>query len=96
MLDEALQQFSMRFGEVQQQVFESWVQPALFELGMGNFLEDAYTGTGWFMVGVLQIVIMLLGIGLLERFWPAEVQRGWRAVWPDVFYTCLHLSLIHI
>ncbi len=90
MLDEALQQFSMRFGEVQQQVFESWVQPALFELGMGNFLEDAYTGTGWFMVGVLQIVIMLLGIGLLERFWPAEVQRGWRAVWPDVFYTCLH------
>ena len=90
MLDEALQQFSMRFGEVQQQVFESWVQPALFDLGMGNFLEDAYTGTGWFMVGVLQILIMLLGIGLLERFWPAEVQRGWRAVWPDVFYTCLH------
>jgi sterol desaturase/sphingolipid hydroxylase (fatty acid hydroxylase superfamily) len=90
MLDDALNEFSLHFGDVQQLVFESWVQPAMFALGMGNLLEDAYTATGWLMVGALQILVMIFCIGLLERLWPAEPQKGWRAVWPDVVYTLVH------
>ncbi|MEY2838311.1 MAG: hypothetical protein RJB60_610, partial [Pseudomonadota bacterium] len=60
MLDAFLNAISSQFGQVQQALFEAWVQPLVYALGMGNLLEDAYVATGWLLVGLLQLLIMLV------------------------------------
>ena len=42
----------------------------MFSFGFGNFLEDGYTATGWLLVGLIQIAIMLAVIGPLQRLRP--------------------------
>jgi len=37
------------FEWAQQGLFELAVQPILFSFGLGNFLEDGYTATGWLL-----------------------------------------------
>ena len=82
------------FGQAQQALFEAVVQPLLFHLGGASVLEDAYNGTGWLLVGVLQILVMLLLIVPLQRLRPAEpaepgpARRG--AIRVDMLYTLIH------
>jgi len=78
------------FASVQQWLFETLVQPVAFAAGAGNLLEDAYDGTGWLVVGLLQIAAMLLLIGPLQRLWPVEPVTDRQAVRVDVLYTLLH------
>ena len=55
------------FAELQQALFEGVVQPVLFAAGMGNLLEDGFVATGWLLVGLLQlavIVVVFLSINL--------------------------------
>lgn len=78
------------FGLAQQWLFEAVVQPLALAAGQANRLEQAYEGTGWLLVGLLQILVMLLLIGPLERLWPAEPLRDRRAVRVDVLYTLIH------
>ena len=92
MIDDAIiQPLSDAFGRAQQALFESVVQPWVFQAGWGNLLEDAYVATGWLLVGLLQLAVMLLVLAPLQRWRPAEKQRGWSAaVRVDVIYTLLH------
>ena len=77
------------FGDAQLWLFENAVQPLVFHLGLGNLVEDAYQGTGWLLVGVLQIVIMLTLIRSLERWRPVEEVVDSAAVRVDVIYTLI-------
>lgn len=79
-----------QFAVAQQWLFEAVVQPLAFGLGAGNLLEVAYTGTGWLVMGLLQIVVLLLVIGPLQRLWPVESLTDPRAVCVDVIYTLIH------
>ena len=47
------------FSQWQSGLFESLIQPLAFSVGLGNRLEDAYDATGWLLVGLLQIAVML-------------------------------------
>ena len=78
------------FASAQQWVFETLVVPFAFWAGSGNLLEDGFTATGWLLVGLMQIVLMLLVIGPLQRLWPAEPVRDRAAIRVDVLYTLLH------
>ncbi len=78
------------FAFLQQWLFETLVQPVGFALGQGNLLEKAYEGTGWLVVGLLQIAVMLVVIGPLQKRWPAEPMADARAVKVDIFYTVIH------
>lgn len=78
------------FDAAQQGLFEQAVQPLLFALGMGQFLEDAYRATGWLLVGVLQITVMLTVFAALERWRPVEPVTDRAAVRVDVIYTLVH------
>lgn len=86
------------FGHAQQALFEGLIQPLLFALGAANVLEDAYAATGWLLVGLLQIMLMLVVLGPLERVRPVEAlpsepeeRRARRfAVATDVLYTAIH------
>jgi len=78
------------FDDVQQWLFETLVQPVAFAIGLGNRLEDAYSGTGWLLVGVLQLLVMLVLVAPLQRWRPVEPVRDRVAVRVDVLYTLIH------
>lgn len=86
-------------------LFERLVQPVLYALGGASFLTDAYDGTGWLLVGLMQILVLLTVIGPLQRWRPVEVppqdpatqaeQR--HAVAMDVIYTLIQrLGLLRV
>ncbi|MBL0730862.1 sterol desaturase family protein [Piscinibacter sp. HJYY11] len=90
MIDQLLQVFADGFHRVQELVYETVVQPVAFALGMGNILEDGYAATGWLLVGVLQLIVMLVVFRALERWRPVEPVSDRRAVRVDVLYTLIH------
>ena len=78
------------FGEAQQRLFEGVVQPFLFHFGMANLLEDGYTATGWLLVGLLQIAVMVAVIVPLQRWRPVEPVVDRQAIRVDILYTLIH------
>ena len=78
------------FGTTQQWLYEHLLQPVLFALGMGNLLEDGYAATGWLLVGLLQIAVMLTVFHGLERWRPVEPVSDRAAVRVDIVYTLVH------
>ena len=78
------------FDTAQQWLFESVLQPVMFALGLGNVLEDAYTATGWLLVGLVQIAVLIAIIGPLQRWRPAEPVTDRPAIRIDVLYTLIH------
>jgi sterol desaturase/sphingolipid hydroxylase (fatty acid hydroxylase superfamily) len=78
------------FAWAQQGLFENLVQPLALLAGQAHLLEKAYEGTGWLLVGLIQIALMLVLIGPMQRLWPAEAQHDHRAVRTDVLYTLIH------
>lgn len=85
------------FANTQAALYEDVMQPIAFAVGLGNRLEDVFDGTGWLLVGLLQIAVMLLVIGPLQRWRPVEAVTDKRAVYTDVIYTLIHrLGLFRI
>ncbi len=78
------------FGLAQEWLFETVIQPVMFGAGLGNLLAEGYRATGWLLVGLLQIAVMLSVIAALERWRPVEPVRDRAAVRVDVLYTLLH------
>jgi sterol desaturase/sphingolipid hydroxylase (fatty acid hydroxylase superfamily) len=78
------------FAQTQAWVFETLLQPCLFALGLGNFLEDGYNATGWFLVGLIQLAVMLAVIAPLQRWRPVEPITDRAAIRTDVLYTLIH------
>jgi sterol desaturase/sphingolipid hydroxylase (fatty acid hydroxylase superfamily) len=78
------------FGQVQQALFEAIVQPLMFKLGMGSLFEDGYDATGWLLVGLIQIAVMLCIFAPLQRWRPVEAITDRAAIRVDVIYTLIH------
>ncbi len=82
--------FNNAFSSLQEWLFESLVQPVLFNVGLGNLLVDGYTATGWLLVGLVQLLILVAVIGPMQRWRPVEAVTDRAAVWVDVLYTVIH------
>jgi sterol desaturase/sphingolipid hydroxylase (fatty acid hydroxylase superfamily) len=78
------------FAALQAALYENALQPLAFALGMGNRLEDVFNGTGWLLVGLVQLAVMVLLIGPLQRWRPVEPVADAAAVRTDVIYTLIH------
>jgi sterol desaturase/sphingolipid hydroxylase (fatty acid hydroxylase superfamily) len=78
------------FDTTQTWLFEALVQPLVYRLGLMAHLEDAYGATEWFLLGVLQIVVLYALLRPLERWFPAEPWTDRRGTGVDVIYTLLH------
>src|SRR3954464_2578578 len=78
------------FERAQQGLFEMAVQPIMYSFGLANYLEDGYPATGWLLVGLIQIAVMLAIIGPLQRWRPVEPLVDTAEVRTDVLYTLLH------
>jgi len=81
---------SQWFGEAQQALYEGVVQPLLYAAGQASLMEDAFEATGWLLVGLLQLVVMVLVIAPLQRWRPVEPVTDRRAIRVDVLYTLVH------
>jgi sterol desaturase/sphingolipid hydroxylase (fatty acid hydroxylase superfamily) len=82
--------WAQAFGLAQQALHEQVVQPLLFALGLGNYVEDAYGACGWLLVGLLQLAVLLLVLAPLERWRPVEPLRDRAGVRVDMLYTAIH------
>ena len=61
------------FADAQQALFEGLLQPLMFTFGLGNLLADGYQATGWLLVGLIEIGLMVSVLRALERWRPVEV-----------------------
>jgi sterol desaturase/sphingolipid hydroxylase (fatty acid hydroxylase superfamily) len=57
---------------------------------LGNFLEDAYAASAWLLAGLLQISVLLLVIGPLQRWRPVEPVTDRATIRTDIIYTLIH------
>lgn len=78
------------FSLVQLWLFEAAVQPVMFAIGEGARLEQGFAGTGWLLVGLLQLAVMLLIITPLQWWHPVEKVMDPGAVRVDMIYTVIH------
>jgi len=78
------------FSSTQEVLFETFFQPLAFAWGLASRLENVYEATGWLLIGLLQIAVMLTVIGPLQRWRPAEAITNATAVRTDVLYTLIH------
>lgn len=78
------------FDGAQTWLFEAAVQPALYALGWMVLQEDAYAATEWFLLGVVQVVLLYAVLRPLEARFPAEAWPDRRGTGVDVIYTLLH------
>ncbi|QDL55214.1 sterol desaturase family protein [Rhodoferax aquaticus] len=85
------------FEQAQAWIFETLVQPFMFFAGLGGFLEDGYSASGWFLVGLCQLAVMLLVFGPLQRWKPVEPIIDKAAIRTDIVYTLMHrLGLVRL
>lgn len=78
------------FATLQQELFQRLLQPLMFRLGMGNLLEDGYAATGWLLMGLLQLAVLLLVVGPMQRWRPVQPLSDRASVRVDVLYTLIH------
>ncbi len=77
-------------GVAQGWLFETAIQPLVFQLGFGEFVEDAFEGTEWLLIGLLELALLFLVLRPLESLLPAQQITDPRARWNDFLYTVLH------
>ncbi len=78
------------FVSAQQWLFEAIVQPLVYAVGLGGWVEEAFDATGWLLVGLVQIAVLIAVIGPLQRWRPAEPVVDRRAIRTDILYTVIH------
>ncbi len=77
---------------IQSFLFEQAVLPLLYQFGFMSYAEDAYTATGYFVLGVLQIGAVYMLLRPLESWRPVERWTDRRLVRTDIIYTWLERS----
>jgi sterol desaturase/sphingolipid hydroxylase (fatty acid hydroxylase superfamily) len=83
--------FLMRnFALLQGWIFEQAIQPVLFRLGLNHLSEQAFDATELMLLGILEIAVLALVLGALERRYPAEAQNDSPDRRIDRWYTLLH------
>jgi sterol desaturase/sphingolipid hydroxylase (fatty acid hydroxylase superfamily) len=71
-------------------VFEGLVQPLLFASGSMGLAEVAFDFTEAMVLGAIEVLVLVLVLGGLERLAPVEAITDRAAVRTDMVYTLLH------
>ncbi len=85
-----MQLFSDWLGVAQGCLFETVIQPLVFQLGFGEFVEEAFEGTEWLLIGVLELLLLFLVLRPLEAKIPVHQFTDPHARRTDFLYTVLH------
>jgi sterol desaturase/sphingolipid hydroxylase (fatty acid hydroxylase superfamily) len=70
-------------------LFETLIQPIMFELGLMAYLDDAFDWLDVFLLGVVQVVVVYLICRPLEKWRPLERWTDRRGVRTDIVFTLL-------
>ena len=76
--------------QAQGAVFENVLQPALYQLGLMNWSEALFEGTGFALFGAVEIMLAYLLLRPLEWWRPVECWSERQAVRTDVVYTLVN------
>ncbi|NUO87184.1 MAG: fatty acid hydroxylase, partial [Cupriavidus sp.] len=57
-------------GQIEGTLFQDVVLPVVYDLGFGRYAEEAFTGTEWLLVGLVQIAVMALILRPREKWRP--------------------------
>ncbi len=71
-------------------VFEAAVLPLVYELGLGGYAEQAFDWTELALIGLIEIALMVVVLGSLEKWRPVDVAADAGATRVDMLYTALH------
>jgi sterol desaturase/sphingolipid hydroxylase (fatty acid hydroxylase superfamily) len=85
-----IQFFIDLFGGAQGWLFEHVVEPFIFISGLGEFTEEAFEATEWFLVGMVELAALYLVLRPLEALLPVHAFGDKRARWNDFVYTLVH------
>lgn len=78
------------FAMAQAWLFETVVQPFMFWAGLGEFTENAFEGTEWFLIGICELLLIWVVLRPLEAWIPVHEFTDRRARWNDFVYTVIH------
>jgi sterol desaturase/sphingolipid hydroxylase (fatty acid hydroxylase superfamily) len=78
------------FVSAQAWLFQSLLEPFLYFTGLGDIAEEAFTGTEWFLIGLLELALLYLVLRPLEAWIPAKPDLDPAARRTDFIYTCIH------
>jgi sterol desaturase/sphingolipid hydroxylase (fatty acid hydroxylase superfamily) len=78
------------FATLQGWLFQSVVEPFVSYSGLGEFTEQAFEGTEWFLIGVCEIALIYIVLRPLEVIMPAQAITDRSARWNDFIYTVIH------
>ena len=78
------------FSAAQGWLFESAVQPFIYHFDFGEFTEEAFEGTEWFLIGLCELALLYLVLRPLEALIPVHAFSGRGARWNDFIYTAIH------
>jgi sterol desaturase/sphingolipid hydroxylase (fatty acid hydroxylase superfamily) len=85
-----IQTFINSFYDAQGWLFEAVVQPFLFALGWGDITEEAFEGTEWFLMGLVELALLFAILRPLEALIPVKRDLNPAARRIDFIYTCIH------
>jgi sterol desaturase/sphingolipid hydroxylase (fatty acid hydroxylase superfamily) len=78
------------FGAAQGWLFQAIVEPFMYWAGLGEFMEEAFDGTEWFLAGLLELAALYVILRPLEALVPVQPLADKRARWNDFVYTLVH------
>jgi sterol desaturase/sphingolipid hydroxylase (fatty acid hydroxylase superfamily) len=78
------------FSDAQAWLFQSVVQPFLFAVSLGDIVEEAFDGTEWFLLGLVELALLYAILRPLEAWIPVKKDLDPAARRIDFLYTCIH------
>lgn len=85
-----IQHFNDWFGIVQGWLFQAVIEPLIYSTGFGAYIEEAFEGTEWFLMGLLEVAALYIILRPLEAMIPVHAFADKRARWTDFIYTMVH------
>jgi sterol desaturase/sphingolipid hydroxylase (fatty acid hydroxylase superfamily) len=78
------------FPALQDRVFETTVLPVMYAVGLGGYAEQAFDWTEIFLIGAIEILLLAILLGALEKWRPLEVHANAGEKKIDVIYTLIN------
>jgi sterol desaturase/sphingolipid hydroxylase (fatty acid hydroxylase superfamily) len=92
-----LTDISDAYARLQEYLFANILAPILYQFNLMGWAEDVFDGMDWFLLGCIQILLIMIVLRTWERFAPAEIQESYaKSTKADIFYTFFHrLGIFH-
>ena len=78
------------FAALQDRAFETAVLPVMYAAGLGGYAEQAFDWTEFFLIGAVEILLLAIFLGAIEKWRPLEMHMNTSEKKTDVIYTVIN------